>query len=141
MDGSTIGYEPGESLARIKGGNSNWRGPIWFPMNYLIIEALKVYHHALGDTFKVSFQGKKIHLGDVAKELTKRLSKLFKKDENGKRPIFGDYDTMQTDENFKDHLFFYEHYHGDNGRGLGATHQTGWSALIANLIEEWLVDS
>lgn len=130
---STVGYEPGESLEKIKGGNSNWRGPIWFPTTYLLVDALRVLHR--GYENDISIRGKNIH--DIAEKISKRMVSLFLKNEKGHIPIFGDYEKFQQDSHFNEYLLFFEHYHGDTGRGLGASHQTGWSGLVANLIDEW----
>ncbi len=123
FEGSSVGYEPGESLERIKGGNSNWRGPLWIPINYLFIGSLRRLSEATDDPSYVK----------KADELSGRLTALFKKDPSGNRPVHGDYKLFQKDPHWKDLLLFYEHYHGDTGRGLGASHQTGWSGLVANL--------
>lgn len=135
----SVQYEPAESREFIFGGNSNWRGPVWFPMNYLIIESLQRFHHYFGDSLKVEFptgSGRMITLGAVASELSKRLIHLFAKDKTGRRPVFGGAKRFQTDPNFQDHLLFYEYFHGDNGAGIGASHQTGWTALVAKLIQQ-----
>jgi hypothetical protein len=123
FEGASVGYEPGESLERIKGGNSNWRGPIWFPINYLFINSLKKLTAMTGDAAYA-------HMAD---ELRSNLISLFKKDAQGNRPVHGDCKLFQQDPDWKDLLLFYEHYHGDTGRGLGASHQTGWSSLVAKL--------
>jgi hypothetical protein len=133
----TINYEPGESQSGIFGGNSNWRGPIWFPVNYLIIESLHKFHAYYGDDFKVECptnSGNYLTLKEIAYELSKRLSRIFLKDKSGKRPVFGNYEKFQDDPEFNNYLLFYEHFHGDTGRGLGASHQTGWTALISKII-------
>jgi len=130
-------YEPGESRSGAFGGNSNWRGPIWFPVNYLIIESLQKFHHYYGDDFKIECptgSGKMLTINGVAHELANRLSRLFLRDENGRRPVFGNYEKLHSDPNFRDHVLFYEYFHGDNGQGLGASHQTGWTGLIAKLL-------
>jgi hypothetical protein len=132
----TVGYEPGESRTGIFGGNSNWRGPIWFPMNFLIIQSLRRFHHYYGDDFKVECPtGSGVHLtlSEVAEELSRRLYRLFLPNENGHRPSFGGHPIFTT-EHFKDHILFYEYFHGDTGEGLGASHQTGWTALVAELM-------
>jgi hypothetical protein len=134
---SILRYEPGESLEMVKGGNSNWRGPVWFPLNYILIETLK----RLGETYKDSMtiqvgSEKKVTLSEMARSFEERLLKLFKKNEKGRRPFFGDTEKFQTDPHFRDHLLFYEHFHGETGRGLGASQQTGWTGLIAKLIED-----
>ena len=135
----TIQYEPGESSSSMFGGNSNWRGPIWLPLNYLIIQALRKYHEYYGDTYKYEFpagSGNKLTLKQIANELTKRLLKIFEKNEDGQFQYHGDHQTLWTDHHFKDHHLFYEYFHGDTGQGFGASHQTGWTALIANLLLE-----
>lgn len=132
-----IEYEPGTSTTSLFGGNSNWRGPIWFPVNYLIIESLLKYHLYYGDDFKIEYpthSGKFLTIRDVAAQLGIRLMKLFRKNEDGKRPIYNDYPKMQNDPAFNDEILFYEYFHGDNGSGLGASHQTGWTGLIADMI-------
>jgi len=134
----TIGYEPGDSTSDLFGGNSNWRGPVWIPMNYLIIRSIRRYGRFYGDTLKVECpvgSGKMMDLQEVADELTNRLSKLFERNDKKERPVFGEYqDFYQRTENM-DLLLFFEYFHGDSGKGLGASHQTGWTALIADLIE------
>jgi hypothetical protein len=130
-------YEPAESRSAHFGGNSNWRGPIWFPVNYLIIESLQKFHHYYGDDFKVECptgSGKLLTINAIANELSSRLSRLFLRDENGCRPIFGDCEKLQRDPHFRDYLLFPEYFHGDTGKGLGACHQTGWTGLIAKLL-------
>lgn len=128
----TVNYEPGESLERIKGGNSNWRGPIWLPTNLLLLDALTKLYRVVGD---VQY-GDSLSLLRMIKTLKNNLIDLFRSDRNHKRPIFGDNEKLQNDPHFKDYLQFYEHYHGDTGRGLGASHQTGWSGVIATIIAE-----
>jgi len=133
-----VHYVPGESDTGVFGGNSNWRGPVWFPVNYLIVESLKRYHHYYGDTLTVECptgSGNRMHLGEVADELERRLVSLFMPDPSGRRPCHGDNPRYATDPAFRDLVLYYEYFHGDNGRGLGASHQTGWTALAANLIE------
>jgi hypothetical protein len=120
------------------GGNSNWRGPIWFPVNFLIIESLQRFHHYYGNEFKVEHptgSGKMLTLEEIANNLSERLINIFKKDKNGRRPVFGTNEKLQSDPNFSDYLLFYEYFHGDNGRGVGSTHQTGWTGLVAKLIQ------
>jgi len=132
-----VAYSPCESESGIFGGNSNWRGPIWFPANFLIIESLQRFHYYYGDDFKVecpTHSGQYLTLDEIANHLTERLTRLFHRDENGRRPIYGDSALLQNDPNFRDYLLFYEYFHGDNGRGLGAPHQTGWTGLIAKLL-------
>jgi hypothetical protein len=139
MDGHnvTVGYVPGDSDTGMFGGNSNWRGPVWFPVNFLIIESLQKFHHYYGPDFKIEFpvgSGKQITVLDAAIEITKRLTRVFLKDRAGRRPCFGRYEKLQTDPHFQDYLLFHEFFHGDNGTGLGASHQTGWTALVAKLL-------
>jgi hypothetical protein len=139
VDGQTftINYQPAESLSGLFGGNSNWRGPIWFPVNYLLIEALRKFHHYYGDSFKVECptgSGQMMTLAEVATEISRRLIRLFVRDDNGKRPIYGAVEFLQHDPG--DNLLFHEYFHGDNGAGLGASHQTGWTGLIARLIQQ-----
>jgi hypothetical protein len=133
----SVQYTPGESTIPLFGGNSNWRGPIWMPANYLIIESLQRFHHYYGDDFKVEYptgSGSYLTLNAISEELSKRLSRIFLRDANGRRPVFGAYDKLQFDPHFKDYLLFYEYFHGDNGRGVGASHQTGWTGLIGKLL-------
>jgi hypothetical protein len=134
-----VRYQPGDSDTSVFGGNSNWRGPVWFPLNYLMIEALQKFHHYLGDDFTVEYptgSGRELHLGEVAAELSRRLIALFLPDENGRRPVNGDVDRFDHDLHWKDHPTFFEYFHGDTGKGLGASHQTGWTALVATLIRQ-----
>ena len=135
----SVSYEPAESAENLFGGNSNWRGPVWFPVNYLMIESLQRFHHYFGDEFQVEFptgSGVMMNLSDVACQLSRRLSHLFLRDEHGRRPVFGDAEKFQSDPHFRDHILFYEYFHGDNGAGLGASHQTGWTALVAKLLQQ-----
>ncbi len=134
-----VDYEPAESTSGLFGGNSNWRGPVWFPINYLMIESLQRYHHYYGDDFKVDFptgSGNQMNLSEVATAISQRLSGIFLKDGDGRRPVFGEAEQFQTDPNFKDYVPFYEYFHGDTGKGLGASHQTGWTALVAKLLQQ-----
>ena len=134
-----VKYEPAESRTSMFGGNSNWRGPIWMPMNYLLIESLKKFHGYYGDEFKIECpvgSGTKITISEAADEVSRRLISIFANDSAGHRPVFNKYPKMRNDEHFKDHILFYEYFHGDNGRGVGASHQTGWTALVASLIDE-----
>jgi Glycosyl hydrolase family 63 C-terminal domain len=134
-----VQYDPAESLSRIYGGNSNWRGPIWLPMNYVIVESLRRFYDYYGDEFKVECptgSGKYLTLWEVAEEIASRLMRLFLRDEAGRRASLGDESKQQSDPNFRECLQFYEYFHGDTGRGLGASHQTGWTGLIAVLIAE-----
>ena len=134
----TVDYEPGESTSTLFGGNSNWRGPIWMPINFLLIEALQKFHHYYGDDFKIECptgSGKMLTIYEISEEIARRLKSIFLTDANGRRPLFGDCEKLQTDPHFRDYLWFYEFFHGDSGRGVGASHQTGWSGLIAKLIQ------
>jgi hypothetical protein len=134
-----VDYVPAESNTGLFGGNSNWRGPIWFPINYLLVEALERYHHFYGDTLKVECptgSGRVMNLQEVADELRTRLSRIFLLDGNGRRPCHGAEPRYTEDPHWKDLVLFYEYFHGDNGRGIGASHQTGWTALAACCIEE-----
>jgi hypothetical protein len=134
----TVKYEPGESESNLFGGNSNWRGPIWFPINYLLIESLQKFHHYYGDHFKIEYptgSGTMITIRQVADELSRRLTRIFQRDAEGQRPVFGQNAKLQTDPHFRDHVLFHEYFNGDNGRGLGAAHQTGWTGLVAKLIQ------
>jgi len=139
LDGKefSLDYEPAESTTDLFGGNSNWRGPIWFPLNFLMIESLQKFHYYLGKEFQVSCAGKDASLWDVSMEITHRLIKIFLKDENGKRPVYGGIEKFQTDPNWKDYILFHEYFHGDNGAGLGASSQTGWTGLVAKLIQQY----
>jgi len=133
-----VSYQPGESTSGLFGGNSNWRGPIWFPVNYLIIESLQKFHHYYGDDFLVECptgSGRYLTILQIADELTQRLARLFLRDDTGRRPAFGNHPKFQEDPHFRDHLLFYEYFHGNTGRGLGASHQTGWTGLIAKLLQ------
>jgi hypothetical protein len=134
----TVSYQPAESASGMFGGNSNWRGPVWLPVNYLIIESLQKFHHYYGDEFKVecpTASGRFVTIQNVAQELTRRLTKLFLRDAQGRRAVFGTSDRLQNDPHFRDYLLFYEYFHGDSGRGVGAEHQTGWTGLIAKLLQ------
>jgi hypothetical protein len=132
-----VAYWPGESHSRVFGGNSNWRGPVWMPLNFLIIESLQKFHYYYGDDFKIECptgSGKFININEVADELTRRLTKLFLKGEDGQRPVLKYHPKLATDPHFKDYILFHEYFHGDNGHGCGASHQTGWTGLIAKLL-------
>jgi hypothetical protein len=135
-----VDYEPAESSTGLFGGNSNWRGPIWFPVNYLLIESLQKFHFFLGDSFKVECptgSGKMMNLWDVAGDMSQRLTQIFRRNGAGQRPVFGAAEKFHSDPHWRDLLLFYEYFHGDNGAGLGASHQTGWTALIAKLIQQY----
>ena len=132
-----ISYEPGESSNGVFGGNSNWRGPIWFPLNYLLIESLQKFHHYLGDDFKVESptgSGNMRNLREVVSDLSRRLTSIFLRDEKGRRPLFGCSEKFQTDPHWRDLLLFHEYFHGDSGIGVGANHQTGWTGLVIKLM-------
>lgn len=134
-----VDYEPAESTTSLFGGNSNWRGPIWFPVNFLLIESLQKFHHYLGDDFKVECptgSGQMMTLWEVAAELSKRLLRIFSKDSSDRRPVYGGMSTFQTNPHWCDLILFNEYFHGDNGAGIGASHQTGWTGLIAKLIQQ-----
>jgi hypothetical protein len=133
-----VDYLPAESDSGMFGGNSNWRGPIWMPVNALLIRALMSFYLYYGDNFKVECptgSGKQMNLFEVAKEIVNRLTKIFLRDASGRRPVHGGTQKFQTDPRWRDYILFYEYFHGDNGAGLGASHQTGWTGVIAGLIE------
>lgn len=135
-----VAYTPAESELDMFGGNSNWRGPIWFPVNFLLIESLQRFHLYYGNDFTVEFpegSGKQMNLGEVAEAIAQRLINIFRKNEKGERPVFGQWEKLQKDPHFRDYILFYEYFHGDNGRGAGASHQTGWTALVARLLERF----
>jgi len=134
-----VDYQPAESTTTLFGGNSNWRGPIWFPVNFLLIEALQKFHHYLGDDYKVECptgSGQMRTLWEVAAELSRRLTRIFLRDEHGRRPVHGENALFRKDPHWRDLVLFYEYFHGDNGAGLGASHQTGWTALVAKLLQQ-----
>ena len=133
----TVGYEPGESTTGMFGGNSNWRGPVWFPVNYLIIEGLRRFGEFFGEDLLVEYptgSGQKRSFTDIADDLTRRLVSLFLLDDAGRRPVHGNVELFQRDERWRDLITFYEYFHGDDGTGLGAAHQTGWTALVIDMI-------
>ncbi len=135
----TVIYQPAESRTGLFGGNSNWRGPVWMPVNYLIIESLQKFHHYYGDDFRVEHptgSGHYLSLNEIAIDLSKRLNALFLRDEHGQRPIYGDDKRFQHDPHWRDYVLFHEYFNGDTGEGLGASHQTGWTALVAKLIQQ-----
>ncbi len=141
LDGGSyeVGYEPAESTTGMFGGNSNWRGPIWFPLNYLLIESLQKHDYYYGSEFKVEHpagSGNMLTLWEVSQDLSRRLIRLFLRDRQGRRPVFGTQELFQTDPHWRDNIPFHEYFHGDNGTGLGASHQTGWTALVAKLIQQ-----
>ncbi len=134
-----VAYLPGESNTGLFGGNSNWRGPIWMPMNYLMVESLRRFHAYYGDDFLVECpagSGELMSLASVADDLATRLVRIFLPDADGRRPVYQHCARMQTDPHFRDHVLFYEYFHGDSGRGVGASHQTGWTGVIADLVDE-----
>ncbi|WP_054761741.1 hypothetical protein [Methylomonas koyamae] len=131
-------YLPGESNSGMFGGNSNWRGPVWMPVNAIIIRALLHYHLYYGDSFKIECptgSGKLMNLFEVANEIQGRLTHIFLREEQGRRPVYGGTAKFQDDPHWRDYILFYEYFHGDNGAGLGASHQTGWSGLVAKFIQ------
>ena len=134
-----VDYEPAESGTGLFGGNSNWRGPVWFPVNYLLIESLQKFHYFLGDAYQVEYptgSGRMVTLNTVAGELSRRLTHLFLRDKDGRRPVFGGVEQFHRDPHWRDAVPFYEYFHGDNGAGIGASHQTGWTGLVAKLIQQ-----
>lgn len=130
-----VNYEPAESTTNLFGGNSNWRGPIWMPMNFLMVKALQEYHKHYGNDLKIKHNNKEYTLGEVSILISNRLTDIFRKDDNGNRPVHALHQKIYQDEHFKDLILFYEYFHGDNGRGVGATHQTGWTGVVAQLID------
>jgi hypothetical protein len=136
---ASVDYEPAESTNFLFGGNSNWRGPVWFPLNYLLIEALDRFHQYLGDDFTVEHptgSGQHVSLEAVSDDLARRLVSIFLPDASGIRPVFGPYPLLREDPAWKDQLLFHEYFHGDTGAGLGASHQTGWTGLVLDLIAD-----
>jgi hypothetical protein len=134
-----VDYEPAESRTGLFGGNSNWRGPIWFPLNYLLIESLQKFHYYLGDDFKIECptgSGQMMTLWEVAAEISKRLSRIFLRGADGRRPVFGEIEKFQTDRHWHDMILFHEYFHGNNGAGIGASHQTGWTGVVAKLLQQ-----
>jgi hypothetical protein len=133
-----VDYVPGESNSRLFGGNSNWRGPVWFPVNYLIVEALERYDHFYGDSLLVELptgSGRRARLREAAREISTRLVRLFLPDAEGRRPWHGGRSIYSRDPGWREHQLFHEYFHAETGKGLGASHQTGWTALVARLIE------
>jgi hypothetical protein len=134
----SVRYEPAESSTGMFGGNSNWRGPIWFPINIMLVQGLRRLYSYYGDDFLVEYptgSGRQLPLDQIADDLSRRLVSIFLRGQDGRRPVFGGSEVFQTDPNWRDHLLFYEYFHGDNGAGIGASHQTGWTAIIANLLD------
>lgn len=141
LDGAnhTVQYEPAESRSGMFGGNSNWRGPIWFPMNFLLVEALQRYDYYYGDDFKVEYpagSGHSLTLWEAAKCISQRLSSIFLPGPDGKRPVYNGNALLQDDPHFRDYVLFYEYFNGDSAAGLGASHQTGWTGLVAKLLQQ-----
>jgi hypothetical protein len=135
--GRTVGYEPAEAVSKIKGGNSNWRGPIWFPTSYLMINSLVKFSEAFGEDFGLQLNGRLVRPRDLAQELANRMIGIFLPDKKGRRPVYDGIRKFQEDPHWKDYILFFEYFHGETGKGLGASHQTGWTGLIATLIQEW----
>jgi glycogen debranching enzyme len=134
-----LSYQPAESHSGMFGGNSNWRGPIWMPMNYILVDALNRYDSHYGDALKVEYptgSGNMATLGEVADQISGRLIGIFERDGDGRRPLYGGTEKFQSDPAWRDNVLFYEYFHGDNGAGVGAAHQTGWTGLVLVLIEE-----
>ncbi len=137
VPGATIDYEPAESTTTMFGGNSNWRGPVWMPVNYLAIRQFVIYQRFFGDDFKLEYptgSGQERTFGEIAQDLADRLVSIWLPGADGRRPVYGGIERLQADPAWRDNLLFYEYFHGDNGAGLGAMHQTGWTALVADLI-------
>jgi hypothetical protein len=135
----SVRYEPGESSSGLFGGNSNWRGPIWFPVNFLLIESLQKFHHYLGENFRVEFptgSGEYKTLWEVAGEVSRRLTRIFLRDESCRRPVHGANAVYRDDPHWRDLVLFNEYFHGDDGSGVGASHQTGWTGLVAKLLQQ-----
>ena len=134
-----VDYEPAESTTELFGGNSNWRGPIWFPVNYLLIESLQRFDYFYGSRFQVEYpsgSGTLLTLWDVAADLSRRLTRIFLRGQDGWRPVHGGAEKFQTDPHWQDLILFYEYFHGDTGAGIGASHQTGWTGLVAKLLQQ-----
>ncbi len=135
-----VDYEPAESSSGLFGSNSNWRGPVWFPVNFILIESLQKFHYYLEDDFKVECptgSGQMMTLWEVASELSQRLTRIFLQNASGKRPVYGGMQKFQNDPHWQNLILFYEYFHGDNGAGIGASHQTGWTGLVAKLIQQF----
>jgi hypothetical protein len=134
-----VDYEPAESSSGLFGGNSNWRGPIWFPVNFLLVESIQKFDYFFGDGLKVDCptgSGNRVRLWDVANEMSRRLTQIFLRNDDGRRPVHGGFEKFQNDPHWKDLVLFYEYFHGDNGAGVGASHQTGWTGLVAKLLQQ-----
>ena len=135
---NVVRYEPAEADCKIKGGNSNWRGPIWFPTTFLMIESLRKLDKAYGDTLQIQgADGTTVTTGEMAKYFADSMISIFTRDAQGQRPVFGEVKKFQNDPHWRDYITFSEYFDGDTGKGLGASHQTGWTALVASLIDEW----
>jgi hypothetical protein len=133
-----VSYAPGDSDSGLFGGNSNWRGPVWMPVNMLLIRALLHFYEFYGESFKVECptgSGREMNLFEVGRELADRLVRIFLRDANGRRPVFGVQEKFQTDPHWRDYILFHEYFHGDNGAGIGASHQTGWTGLVAKTLQ------
>jgi hypothetical protein len=138
-----VDYDPAESTTGLFGGNSNWRGPVWFPVNYLLVEALQRYHHFYGDGFKVECpvgSGRMLNLSEVSNEIAGRLATPFQPDASGARPCHGGDPRFASDPHWRELVLFHEYFHGDTGRGVGASHQTGWTALVVRCLEDLAAD-
>src|SRR5262249_26059886 len=134
---------PGEGTTRLFGGNSNWRGPVWMPCNFLLVESLRRFHEFYGDSLTVECptgSGRLMNLSQVADELCVRLIRLFQRNKEGRRPVYGMMEKFQKDPHWRDHIQFYEYFHGDSGAGIGASHQTGWTALVVSLAAQYVAD-
>jgi len=134
-----VDYEPAESSSDLFGGNSNWRGPVWLPVNYLLIESLQKFHHFYRDTLKAELptgSGTMLDLWQIATELSRRLTRIFLRGADGRRAVYGGTEKFQRDPHWRDLVLFYEYFHGDNGAGIGAGHQTGWTGIVAKLLQQ-----
>jgi hypothetical protein len=134
-----VDYEPAESSTGLFGGNSNWRGPVWFPVNYLLVESLQKFDYFYGAAFQVEYptrSGRRLPLWDVAAEISRRLTRIFLRGADGRRPVYGGTETFQTDPHWRDLILFHEYFHGDDGAGIGASHQTGWTGLVTKLLQQ-----
>ena len=134
----SVQYQPGESQSGLFGGNSNWRGPLCFPVNYLLVTSLRRFAEYYGEEFRIECptgSGQYLSIAEVADALAERLTRLFRRNAEGRRPMFGTQEQFQSDPHFRDYLLYYECFHGDTGRGVGASHQTGWTGLIAQLLQ------